>query len=173
MFILKTFIKKHLCSYVILLVFCLCSRSSFSNYPISDTTFKPTKHGLSLQLGGAQIIGSIQYENVLKYTANNKIVGRLGLGGLFSLIIPTVGFSALFGQTNHLEIGVDAGPVFVSDGDSESSIVSPLLGYRYQNFKKNSCFFTVGFSPLIIRNFDSNSEFSIFPFGKIGLGFNF
>jgi hypothetical protein len=127
---------------------------------------KPAKNSLSLMLGGSGMIFSMNYERVLISSENQKLQAKIGVGyfplyvngeakfGTLNKILGA-GYLYSFGK-HHIEAGLSN--IFTETfdesvaGDDFSQvnyILSPSLGYRFQNFTKNSIFYQVGYSPLL------------------------
>lgn len=152
-----------------------------------------SKNHLSFELGGAGIVGSLNYERLIKMKSNNKLLSRVGLSyipdilndnkGVISL---PFGLYYLIGIKHHLELGINNTIVWwnfkgnadeskfadikIQRGSSIYYYVMPSIGYRFENFHQKSMFFSLAYSP-IISFYKGDLVFN--NWAKIGIGFSF
>lgn len=152
-----------------------------------------SKNHLSFELGGAGILGSINYERLIKLNSNNKLLSRVGLSYIPDILNDAKGTISLpfglyylIGIKHHLELGInntiswynfngnpDESKFLNMEIPRESSILyylMPSIGYRYENFYTKSVFFSLAYSPIIYFR-EGNIEFR--NWAKIGVGFSF
>lgn len=141
------------------------------------------KSNVNFELGGVAMFGSLNYEHLVLYKPNEKVILRSGLSFIpviFSSnqknidpLIP-IGIYYLIGNKNHLEIGINN--VFRYALDDEKIKVSSnfSIGYRFQNFHLKSMSFSVAFSPLIDFSGSANiNNWGLLPWAKVGIGYSF
>jgi len=141
------------------------------------------KNQLSIELGGAGGIGSLNFERLIHVKANNKILFRVGLSYLpltvnskhaFGSPILPFGFYYLIGIKHHLELGLNNTLAYTIDNISNKNefhyLLMPSIGYRFENFYKKSIYFAFAYSPCLSFNKD-NLKFSNWL--KIGIGHSF
>ena len=152
-----------------------------------------SKNHLSFELGGAGILGSINYERLIKMNSSNKLLSRVGLSyvpdvlnndnGVISL---PFGLYYLIGIKHHLELGINNTiswynfkgnsdkskflDMEISTGNSINYYLMPSIGYRYENFYQKSVFFSLAYSPIFYFN-RGNLGFN--NWAKVGVGFSF
>ncbi len=152
-----------------------------------------SKNHLSLELGGAGIAGSINYERLIKMKANYKLLSRVGLlyipdnlnynKGIIAL---PFGLYYLIGIKHHLELGLNntiswwnfnGNPDVRRFSDikipRESTIdyyVIPSIGYRFEDFYRKSVFYSLAYSPIISFY---KGGLGYHHWVKIGIGYSF
>ena len=141
------------------------------------------KHHISLEVGGAGGLGSINYEHTLLANPENFLLFRLGLSytpltvnGRHAIGTPVmpIGLYYLYGNKHHFELGLNNtfGYTFdnISDDNEFTYMLVPSIGYRFEDFKKKSLFFSVAYSPVI---FENNNKINFQNWGKLGVGYAF
>lgn len=151
------------------------------------------KNHLSFELGGAGIVGSLNYERLIKMKSNNKLLSRVGLSYLPDILNHNKGIISLpfglyylIGIKHHLELGLNntiswwnfnGNPdersfsgVKIPRGSSISYYVMPSIGYRFEDFYRKSVFYSLAYSPLI-DFYEGGPGFNHWV--KIGIGFSF
>lgn len=112
------------------------------------------KRSIYLEFGGSAGIGSFNYENIFTEKEKVNLLFRIGVSGFpidknngFVFVVPTI-FGALIGKSNNkIELGIGQALSFTTKGRI-FSLATPIIGYRYQNMKKQ-LFFRVTYTPLI------------------------
>jgi len=126
------------------------------------------KNQLSIELGGAGGIGSLNFERLINVKSNNKVLFRVGLSYLpltvnnkrafWTPILP-FGFYYLNGIKHHLELGLNNSLAFTIDNISNKKefhyILMPSIGYRFENFYKKSIYFAFAYSLVLSFNKDN------------------
>ena len=113
-----------------------------------------SKKSIYLELGGSAGIGSINYEHVFRQKGKFDLLYRVGMSGFpidknngFVFVVPTT-LGALVGAGNNkFEAGIGQGLSITTKG-KVFSLVTPIIGYRYQNRNKR-VYFRVLYTPLI------------------------
>ncbi len=111
-------------------------------------------HYTYFELGGTGGVGSFNYERIFAYREKTRFSWRLGLCGLpidknngVSIIFPAA-VNAISGKGKHLlETGIGMGTTVTTKG-AFFSLITPIIGYRYENFPKR-LFFRVTYTPLV------------------------
>jgi|ERR1035437_1342382 hypothetical protein len=140
------------------------------------------KNNISIELGGVGVIGSINYERLIKVT-KNKLLFRVGVSYLpltvnnkpaFGTPILPFGLYYLIGNKHNLELGLN-NSLGYTFGDNTNNhkfnyLLMPSIGYRFENFMKKSINFSFAYSPCMNI---SNKSFVFQNWIKISFGYAF
>jgi hypothetical protein len=152
------------------------------------------KNHLSVELGGAGVLGSINYERLVK-AKSNKLLLRVGLSylpltvnnkkALGTPILP-FGLYYLIGDKHHLELGLNNTFGYTVDNITNKNelkyFLMPSVGYRFENFFKKSVYFSIAYSPVFafedyskcVNCIKADSNTGQFQnWAKIAVGYNF
>jgi len=143
--------------------------------PDEEEFVEPVKNVVYLELGGAGIMYSLNYERRL----TEKLWGRAGLSYFFLFGSAHIGTQYLWGTGPwHFETGLGVTAAYVDtifglndedNGDNRLSTVfyNTTIGLRYQE-KEQNIFFKVGLTPLVTLNFRR-----AVPYGGLSFGVTF
>lgn len=159
---------------IIFISFVLCTQLLFSQENIS-------KRSINLEIGGAGLLSSINYEQNLWTKSNNSFKLRTGFGyfpvivntkfaaGTYSFILGANYLKAF--KNHHVVIGISNSFAhsIISGTNSEngnyifSNFVIPAIGYRFQKMAIKKLYFGIGYSPVIsFTGYSVNNEFMQF-----------
>ncbi len=140
------------------------------------------KNHLSIELGGAGAVGSINYERLIK-ARSSKLLLRVGLSYLplkvnnkqaFGTPILPFGVYYLIGIRHHIEFGLNNSFGYTVDNISNKNelkyLLIPSVGYRFENFFKKSIYVSIGYSPAF--SFE-RGDLQFGNWAKIGVGYSF
>jgi hypothetical protein len=150
------------------------------------------KKSIYMEVGGAGLAASINYEHEILSIGKLATYARAGLG-YFPMIIngsmsvgsinPVIGFSGLFGnEVHHIEVGISNTFTLTFDNTTENNqhndfsyLLFPSLGYQFQKAGKKKLFYKIGYSPALYFDGVSTHYKSIFykHFFYFGIGFSF
>lgn len=156
--------------FILLAVFVLFAEAAFSQT-------KSSNRNIYLELGGAGLLTSINYEQKVWTKNSNSINIRAG-AGYFPTIVNTEFAAGTYGlilganymksfSHHHVVIGLSNSfaNTFTTRTSREtgnyifSNLVIPTIGYYYKNHEKNRLLFGVGYSPVIsITGYSVNNE---------------
>jgi len=142
---------------------------------------KVNRSSITLEAGGAGLLGSVNYEHLIFFRPNKKIIFRGGLSCLppdkyysnnrINTAIVPAGIYYLSGNKYHLELGLNnTFEYMINRGELEYSFLTPSVGYRYQDFFSRHFSFSAAFSPFI--GF-SGGHVEFMPWLKLGAGYSF
>ncbi len=176
---------------IICLIFVLIQSHVSGQDLKNDSTI--SKNSFSVELGGAGLIGSLNYEHLIKKASNNKLLFRAG----FSYIMPPIddkhsfllpfGLYYLIGIKHHIELGLNNTILWsqfpgATNGDNINIpkancwdyFIMPSVGYRFENFNQKNIYFSIAYSPAIFPYFDKNNfKIDFNSWAKIGIGYSF
>lgn len=141
------------------------------------------KNQFCLEIGGAGLFGSFNYERLILEKLNNKLLLRIGISyvplkvnknyAIGTPLIP-IGLYYLIGVKHNFELGLNNTIGYTIDNISNNSewnnIIMPSIGYRYETFYNKSIFISVAYSPGL---YFMNSKIEFMNWAKIGIGYCF
>ena len=145
-------------------------------YGQDSASVKPVnRSNVTLEIGGAGFFGSVNYEHLVYYNSYNKLLLRVGatvpykdFGNNYFELFP-IGIYYLNGNKHHLELGLNSSVMY--NKCFKLVVISPSIGYRYQNFLSKSMSFSVAISPII--DIEKHDNLQVIPWAKIGIGYSF
>jgi hypothetical protein len=123
-----------------------------------------SKNNYCLELGGAGIVGSLNYERLILIKTNKKLLFRVGLSipiSEYSLKTPRIplGLYYLIGlkeSLHHFELGFNNTIGYTFDNSvlnyeekKFNYYIIPSIGYRFENFYNKSLNFSFAYSPVL------------------------
>ena len=150
------------------------------------------KNSAYLELGGAGMTFSVNYQRLFYQFSGNKLEARIGVGyfplyvnnnPVFGTLNKLLGINYLHSLGNHHAeasfttcIAETFDESVARDKFSKTSyIFSPSLGYRYQNFSKNSIVLKAAWAPMVSFYGISPETKKIFfkNYILLGIGYSF